>query len=77
VRWIEFSFGPPLLEALNIGSIDFGTTGDAPPIFAQAAGANLLYVAHEPLAPQGEAILVPKRSPLRTVADLKGNRRSP
>jgi ABC-type nitrate/sulfonate/bicarbonate transport system substrate-binding protein len=24
VAWTEFSFGPPLLEALNIGGIDFG-----------------------------------------------------
>jgi len=45
VKWAEFSFGPPLLEALNVGSVDYGTTGDAPPIFAQAAKANLLYVA--------------------------------
>src|SRR3954466_1324210 len=48
VKWIEFSFGPPLLEALSLGSIDIGATGDSPPIFAQAAGANLLYVAAQP-----------------------------
>jgi sulfonate transport system substrate-binding protein len=47
---------------------------EAPPIFAQAAGADLLYVAHEPPAPKGEAILVPKESPIRSVADLKGKR---
>jgi sulfonate transport system substrate-binding protein len=41
VSWHEFQFGPPLLEALNAGAIDYGTTGDAPPIFAQAARANL------------------------------------
>jgi sulfonate transport system substrate-binding protein len=74
VKWIEFSFGPPLLEALNIGSIDFGTTGDAPPIFAQAAGANLLYVAAQPGAGAGAAILLPKNSPIRSLADLKGKR---
>src|ERR1700720_4334057 len=45
VSWHEFKVGPPLLEALNTGAIDFGTTGDAPPIFAQAARANLYYVA--------------------------------
>lgn len=48
--------GPPLLEALNVGAIDFGNTGEAPPIFAQAAGAPIQYVAHEPPAPKGEAI---------------------
>jgi sulfonate transport system substrate-binding protein len=74
VTWTEFAAGPQLLEALNVGAIDFGTVGEAPPIFAQAAGAPLLYVANEPPAPEGEAILVPKGSPLKTVADLKGKR---
>ena len=72
VEWTEFPGGPQLLEALNVGAIDFGSTGEAPPIFAQAAGAPLVYVAHEPPAPRGEAILVPKDSPIRSVADLKG-----
>ena len=70
--WTEFPAGPQLLEALNAGAIDFGSTGEAPPIFAQAAGAPLAYVANEPPAPEGEAILVPKNSPIKTVADLKG-----
>jgi sulfonate transport system substrate-binding protein len=72
VEWSEFPGGPQLLEALNVGAIDFGTTGETPPIFAQAAGAPLVYVAYEPAAPKGEAILVPKDSPIRSVADLKG-----
>jgi len=74
VAWTEFPSGPPLLEALNVGAIDFGNTGEAPPIFAQAAGAPIQYVAYEPPAPKGEAILVPKDSPLKTVADLKGKK---
>lgn len=45
VRWVEFQFGPPLLEALGAGAVDLGTVGDTPPIFAQAAGAKLVYVA--------------------------------
>jgi sulfonate transport system substrate-binding protein len=59
VVWTEFPSGPPLLEALNVGAIDFGNTGEAPPIFAQAAGAPIRYVAYEPPAPKGEAILAP------------------
>lgn len=74
VRWTEFPSGPPLLEAINAGAIDFGHAGEAPPIFAQAASADFLYVAHEPPAPQGEAVLVPKTSPIRSVADLKGKK---
>ena len=74
VKWTEFPAGPVLLEGLNVGSIDFGTVGEAPPIFAQAAGADLVYVANQPPAPKAEAILVPKGSPLKTVADLKGKK---
>lgn len=72
VTWTEFPAGPQLLEALNAGAIDFGSTGEAPPIFAQAAGAPVSYVANEPPAPRGEAILVPKDSAIRSVGDLKG-----
>lgn len=71
-EWTEFPAGPQLLEALNVGAVDFGSTGETPPIFAQAAGAPLVYIAHEPPAPRGESILVPKDSPIQSVADLKG-----
>src|SRR3984885_13076511 len=74
VEWTEFPSGPPLLEALNAGAIDIGQTGEAPPIFAQAANAGFVYIAHEPPAPKGEAILVPKDSPIKSVADLKGEK---
>lgn len=74
VKWILFPAGPQLLEALNAGSVDFGSTGEAPPIFAQAAGAPLVYVGHEPPNPKGEGILVKKDSPIKTVADLKGKK---
>ncbi|WP_336489805.1 aliphatic sulfonate ABC transporter substrate-binding protein [Methylobacterium nigriterrae] len=74
VRWVEFSFGPPLLEALSLGGIDFGQTGDAPPIFAQAAGGNLVYAAAQEAAGSGAAILLPPGSPVQRVADLKGRR---
>jgi sulfonate transport system substrate-binding protein len=74
VTWTEFQFGPPLLEAINVGAIDFGNTGETPPVFAQAAGAPIRYVAYEPPAQKGEAILVPKDSPLKSVADLKGKK---
>ncbi|MFD1624095.1 sulfonate ABC transporter substrate-binding protein [Azospirillum griseum] len=74
VAWTEFPGGPQLLEALNVGALDFGTTGEAPPIFAQAAGAPLLYVGYEPASPKGEAILVPKDSAIQSVAQLKGRK---
>lgn len=74
VKWTEFPAGPQLLEGLNVGSIDFGTVGEAPPIFAQAAGADLVYVANQPPAPTAEALVVPKDSSIRTLADLKGKK---
>lgn len=74
IRWVEFPAGPQLLEALNVGSIDLGGTGDIPPIFAQAAGSDLLYVGAEPAKPRAEVILVADNSPIKTVADLKGRR---
>ena len=74
VRWVEFTAGPPLLEAMNVGSVDLGWTGDAPPIFAQAAGASIVYVAALPSNGAGEAVIVKKDSPIRTLADLKGKK---
>ena len=74
VTWTEFNAGPVQLEALNVGSIDFGDVGEAPPIFAQAAGAPLVYVGATVPRPKLEAIVVPKDSPIKTVADLKGKR---
>jgi sulfonate transport system substrate-binding protein len=74
VQWSEFPAGLPILEALNAGSVDFGYTGEAPPIFAQAGGTQLRYVAYDPWSPKGEAIVIPKDSPIKSVADLKGKK---
>lgn len=74
IKWVEFPAGPQMLEALNVNSIDLGSTGDIPPIFAQAAGADLLYVGAEPPKPKAEVILVAKNSPIKTVAELKGHK---
>lgn len=74
VEWAEFNSGPPLLEALGAGAVDFGPTGDVPPLFAQTAGGNLLYVGtYRP--PAGfHGILVKKDSPIQSLADLKGKK---
>jgi sulfonate transport system substrate-binding protein len=74
VQWIEFPAGPQLLEALAVGSLEFGLTGDSPPVFAQAAGKDLVYAGAEPSKPESSAILVLKDSPIRTLADLKGHK---
>lgn len=74
VEWTEFPAGAPLLEAMNAGSVDFGYTGEAPPIFAQAAGTPVRYVAYDPWSPTAEAIVVPKGSPIKQLSDLKGKK---
>lgn len=74
VKWVEFPAGPQLLEALAVGSIDLGATGDTPPVFAQAAGKELLYVGSETPKPDSSAVLVKADSPIRGLADLKGKR---
>ena len=74
VKWVEFTAGPPLVEALNVGSIDVGWVGDAPPIFGQSAGSAIAYAAA--LAPngKGEAIIVKPGSSIQSLADLKGKK---
>jgi sulfonate transport system substrate-binding protein len=72
VDWLEFQFGPPMLEAMTAGAIDIGSVGDTPPIFSQAGGGDIVYVLATPSSPHG--ILVPNDSPIRSLADLKGKR---
>jgi sulfonate transport system substrate-binding protein len=74
VKWVEFPAGPQLLEGLNVGAVDVGYVGEAPPIFAQAAGAKFVYFGYDPAAPRAEAILVTKDSPIKSVAELKGKK---
>ncbi|MDR2128273.1 MAG: aliphatic sulfonate ABC transporter substrate-binding protein [Burkholderiaceae bacterium] len=74
-EWHEFSSGLPLLEALNLDNLDFSAdVADTVPVFAQAAGAQLVFVAQEAPSPAAQAILVRADSPLKTVADLKGKK---
>ncbi|MCK1712765.1 MULTISPECIES: aliphatic sulfonate ABC transporter substrate-binding protein [unclassified Bradyrhizobium] len=75
ISWHEFTSGLPLLEAINIGSIDFGAdVADTVPIFAQAAGAKLAYVAEEAASPAAQAIVVPQSSTIKSIAELKGKK---
>jgi sulfonate transport system substrate-binding protein len=73
VKWVEFSSGPPMMEAMNVGSIDYGAVGDSPPVFAQAAGAAIVYAAGQPIT-NGQGILVPQNSAIRSIAELRGKR---
>lgn len=72
VQWVEFQFGPPMLEAMRVNAIDIGAVGDTPPVFAQAAHGDLLYIAAQRAG--GQAILLPLGSTLQTLHDLKGKK---
>jgi sulfonate transport system substrate-binding protein len=72
VGWAEFPSGPPMLEALSAGAVSFAFTGETPPIFSQASGTPVVYVANSVKHPHGEAILVKETSGIASVAGLKG-----
>lgn len=74
VKWVQFQSGPPLIEALNAGAIDFGYTGDTPPIVAQASGVDFVYVASIPQPGKSNAILARDDANIRTPADLRGKK---
>jgi sulfonate transport system substrate-binding protein len=74
IEWFNFPAAQPLGEALNAGAIDVGGLGDAPLIFAYAAGARVRAVAATRSIPRDLAIVVPDGSPIKTAADLKGKR---
>ncbi len=72
VEWLPFPFGPPLLEAMRFEGIDIGAVGDTPPVFAQAAHADLVYLSA--IVPGASAILLPPGSTLQALADLRGRK---
>ncbi|MBD2410446.1 aliphatic sulfonate ABC transporter substrate-binding protein [Nostoc calcicola FACHB-3891] len=74
VKWLEFAAGPQALEALNAGSLDIAATAESPPIFAQAAGTPLVYVASTAFNGRGVSFLVPANSAIKSVADFKGKK---
>lgn len=74
IEWSTFTSGPPLLEAASAGAIDIGGVGNTPPLFAAAAKRNVKVVAASKGNVTSDALIVPKGSPLRRVADLRGKK---
>lgn len=54
VQWTEFAAGPQQLEALNANGLDIASTAESPPVFSQAAGVPLVYLATT--RPSGKSI---------------------
>ncbi|WP_433327729.1 ABC transporter substrate-binding protein [Spirillospora sp. CA-294931] len=74
ISWSQFTSGPPILEAVNAGAVDFGSVGNTPPIFAAAARSKIVIVGATDIRLDGQAILVPKGSALRSPAELRGKK---
>ncbi|MCG6134670.1 MAG: aliphatic sulfonate ABC transporter substrate-binding protein [Nostoc sp. LLA-1] len=74
VEWPEFAAGPQQLEALNAGALDIASTAESPPIFSQAAGAPLVYLAANSSDGQAVSLLVPQNSPIQSIKELKGKK---
>ena len=72
VKWSEFEVGPPMMDSISAGAIDFGWVGDAPAIIAQAAGAKFAYAACMP--PSQHGLLVVEGSAIRSLADIKNKK---
>jgi sulfonate transport system substrate-binding protein len=72
LEWNQFAAAAPLLEALNADAVDLAFAGDAPSTFALSAGLRGHIVSAVRSTGASTAIMVPKTSPIRTVADLKG-----
>ncbi len=74
VQWVQFQAGPPMMEAMNAGAIDIGYTGEAPPVFAQAAGVDFVYIAAQPTTGTNHGVLVRRDAPFHDAHDLRGKR---
>ena len=74
VEWSEFPAAQHLLEAIGGGAVDVGLVGDAPFMFAYQSGSRIKaigaqYVEERPVG--ALALIVPKASKARSLADLK------
>jgi sulfonate transport system substrate-binding protein len=74
VDWSQFAAAAPLLEAVNANAVDTAFAGDAPVTFALASGIEARIVAAVRGTGASTAIVVPGASPIRTIAELRGQR---
>ncbi|GAC1037875.1 aliphatic sulfonate ABC transporter substrate-binding protein [Pseudomonas sp. No.117] len=73
VRWVFSQGSNRSLEYLNSGSTDFASTAGLAALLSRANGAPIetLYLASRP---EWTALVVPKDSPLKSLADLRGKK---
>ena len=73
IRWVMSAGSNKALEFLNASSLDFGSTAGAAALIAKVNGNPLksIYVFSRP---EWTALVTQKDSPIKAVADLKGQR---
>lgn len=74
VNWVEFQSGPAYFEAIATDRLDFGRVGNIPVLVGQAADIPFKEIALASSGEKGDAILIPKDSPIKSVKDLKGKK---
>lgn len=77
IEWAQFPAAANLHEALRADAVDIGSAADSPTVAAIAGGSQIKAVAAWNNGGKGTYVLVPRDSPIRTLADLKGKRISP
>jgi sulfonate transport system substrate-binding protein len=74
VEWSEFGSGNLMVEAANAGALDLAYGSEIPPTFAAVSGARIRLVAVIRGDVNEQTVLVPKDSPIQSIADLRGKR---
>lgn len=77
IEWSVYPAAVNLHEALKAGAVDVGMSADSPAVSAIAGGSKIRIAAAFNNGGLGTSIIVPKDSPLKTLADLKGRTISP
>lgn len=80
IEWSSYTSGPPITNKMLANQIDIGLMGDFPATINMTTfqekgnGVKTLYIATLGYSPTGagNAVLVPKDSPVTSLADLKG-----
>lgn len=73
VRWVLSQGSNRALEFLNANSVDFGSTAGLAAVLAKANG-NPIKAVYVYSRPEWTALVVPKDSPIKSIADLKGKK---
>lgn len=71
-EWSTFESGPAANESVAAGESDVSYMADLPAIIAKSSGMNLEVIAGLGLGEKTTAVLVPKDSDIKSIADLKG-----